>query len=400
MAEHLTEKDLRDFRANKLDRAGLLRFDDHIASCDACRLAIASSAEAANASSRFARAVVAPDHLTYGQLEGYLDGRLSAIERATVDSHIESCDECRGDLGGLSAATKPEPARSSVFDWLFARPVPVFASLFLVAGATVVVWMFSDLTELPLPAEMVAVPESPRVENSPLIDEATAPEQTPTAVLATAITDGGETVGIGQDGELAGYNSVPASFRSLMKNTLSAGKLSVPDLSDLKGASGALMGDEAPTVFHVRSPIGKVLRTSSATFSWDALAGAESYVVEVFDKDFKKVASSGELKSTTWKTDLPRGRTYIWQVTATKEGEVFKSPQRPAPEARFRIIDAKTANDLAAVSRSNPRAHFLLGVAYASAGLIDDARRELELAVKENPRADLPRQLLRQLPRK
>ena len=51
------------------------------------------------------------------QLSAYLDGALSPVERAAVDAHLASCDECRTRLGELRAtarliASLPSPAPS------------------------------------------------------------------------------------------------------------------------------------------------------------------------------------------------------------------------------------------------------------------------------------------------
>ena len=157
------------------------------------------------------------------------------------------------------------------------------------------------------------------------------------------------------------------------------------------------MGGDSAGTFRLTSPIGKVVDTDTPTFKWQSVPGAASYVVEVFDRDFHKVASSGELKNTSWKHRLNRGKIYSWQVTATKDGEVLKAPQRPQPDARFRVLDRKTADELSTLRRSNPRSHLLLGVAYANAGLVEDAIREFEMLSRQNPGSDLPKTLLRQL---
>jgi hypothetical protein len=156
--------------------------------------------------------------------------------------------------------------------------------------------------------------------------------------------------------------------------------------------------DPAPTgTFRIVSPVGKVVGTDAPTFRWRSVPGAGSYVLEVFDQDFNKVASSGELKSTSWQQKLDRGKTYSWQVTARKDGEILKAPQRPQPDARFRVLDRKTADELSALRRNNPGSHFVLGVAYANAGLIDEAIREFEMLSRQNPGKELPKKMLRQL---
>jgi hypothetical protein len=409
MTEHVTKQKLEMFRTGGLTGEELIRIDDHLVSCAACRSMLAESDISADASTRFSRVLLTPDHLTYAQLEGYLDGRLPSEERAAVDLHVQSCLECGDDLRDLGASSTAEqifaPARGgerpSLLGWLFARPVPVFATVIAIVSILGLVWLLSSRSTAPNTDEVVEVPPVNSISRpSPVVETPPPPPESSEPELAVSINDGGETVGISKDGELVGYSSVSTSYRGAIKNALTSGRLGVPDLDDLKGTSGALMGNNEGPSFRVNGPVGKVVIDSSPAFSWQAVPGAEGYVVEVFDKDFKKVAESSRLKTTNWKgAALARGRTYVWQVTATRAGETLKAPQRPAPEARFRIVDTKTANELAALRRSNPRSHLLLGVAFANSGLIDDARRELQLAARENPRLDLPKKLLRQLPR-
>ena len=67
---------------------------------------------------------------------------------------------------------------------------------------------------------------------------------------------------------------------------------------------------------------------------------------------------------------------------------------RPAPDAKFKILDASSANEIAAAKRQAGNSHLLLGVVYANAGLLDDAEREFQALLKQNPRSDLARKLL------
>ena len=119
------------------------------------------------------------------------------------------------------------------------------------------------------------------------------------------------------------------------------------------------------------------------------MPGADSYGVEVYDLTFKKVASTDGLKATRWTTTLPRGQTYVWQVTARKGDEIFKAPRPPASQARFRIVDGKSVTDIATIRRTHPRSHLLLGIAFAEAGLIDEAIQEFERLARQNPGSEL-----------
>ena len=140
-------------------------------------------------------------------------------------------------------------------------------------------------------------------------------------------------------------------------------------------------------------PLPQVVPTGSR-LSWEAVPGAESYSVEVYDLNFNRQASSGPLRGNQWTASrLPRGKTYIWQVTAVKDGKEIRAPQRPAPEARFRIVGSGIAAEIEAARRKRPVPHLLLGTLYAEAGMLKEALREFELLARKNPGSQLPRKL-------
>jgi hypothetical protein len=72
---------------------------------------------------------------------------------------------------------------------------------------------------------------------------------------------------------------------------------------------------------------------------------------------------------------------------------VIKAPARPAPEARFKILNAHKAAEIEAARSRHPVSHLLLGTLYAEAGMLGEALNEFEALANENPRSDLPRKL-------
>ena len=405
MTGHLTDNILELLRMKKLPAHELMVVDDHLATCELCRELLGTNFSAAGTAERFERAVLHPtDHLDYEKLESFVDDRLSVDERATVARHVENCGECADELRALQefAGRRPgavAPTRVGLLTSLtsfFMRPVPIFASIVVVLAIGSGIWLTRtqpDFAQVANTSDVATAPPEPESETAVNVPVENAPVK-----LAVSINDGGETVGISKDGELSGYVSVRANYRALVTKALGDERLTIADIRDLKGPAGVLMGDPSVTgTFRIHSPVGKVVASDTPTFTWQAVAGAEQYVVDVFDQDYNKVASSGEIRTTSWRSKLPRGRTYTWQVTAVSDGKIFKAPQRPLPDAKFRIVDGRTAEELAALRRNNPRYHLLLGVAYANAGLIDEAIRELEAVAKQNPRSELPRRLIRQL---
>lgn len=94
-------------------------------------------------------------------------------------------------------------------------------------------------------------------------------------------------------------------------------------------------------------------------------------------------------------TDV-RGMAAI-MVKAIKDGQEFKAPRPPAPQARFRILDQAKANELAKARRAYPSSHLTLGLLYAQAGLLKEAEQELRVLQKANPDSEIARSLLNQV---
>ena len=128
-------------------------------------------------------------------------------------------------------------------------------------------------------------------------------------------------------------------------------------------------------------PVGTFVLNVRPEFRWQALAGATEYRVGVFDADVKAIETSPALTATSWKSSLTlqRGKVYLWQVTAIKGTEQVVAPAPPAPEAKFAIVDLPTANELFDIESASLGDHFILGRAYARAGLLDEAEEEFQL---------------------
>jgi hypothetical protein len=147
------------------------------------------------------------------------------------------------------------------------------------------------------------------------------------------------------------------------------------------------------------NPIGNIIQSDRPTFRWRTLKDAESYVVEVYDANFNKVASSQPTQKTEWTSNAPlkRGAIYQWQVTAIKDGQEIKSPVRPAPEAKFKVLDAARADEIEQAKRKYKNSHLLLGILYANAGLLQEAENEFQVLLKQNPKSEAARKLLQKV---
>jgi hypothetical protein len=235
-------------------------------------------------------------------------------------------------------------------------------------------------------------------EQGPQNDELLAPLKpsgpSPSSIVV-ALNDGAGQVTLDEDGNATGV----APFQQLVKQTLTTQRIDAPrTLAELIGKSSVLMGpaDEGHP-FALLGPVGTVVMSDRPTFRWRALDGAVSYLVRVYDADFNEVAASPPLSETAWTVtrSLERGRTYSWQVTARIGDREIISPVKPAPDARFMILDQAKANELAEAKNAGAGSRLTMGVLYAQAGLLDDAERELQALLRANPQSTLAKKLLR-----
>jgi anti-sigma factor RsiW len=101
---HLTDEQLRQYRARSLSATDLLSASDHLAACEMCRKRLA----ALRADSRqvITQALDAPElsaHLSGEELAAYMHSSLAEEERAFAEHHLASCRMCEQDLQELRA---------------------------------------------------------------------------------------------------------------------------------------------------------------------------------------------------------------------------------------------------------------------------------------------------------
>lgn len=423
MREHFTKSDIQRFRNNELQPAELLELDDHLSGCEDCRKRLVQGTGPWQAAASIGGLLSAPDHarsvshLNYHEFEGYVDDTLDAPGRKTAETHLQICEECVNEVAGLKALARPEHRihstyRRSVLDFLkfrnlrpwmsFAVPAVVIVSL---ASA---IWLWSALSRAPREQNVTAT--ETQDNNPPGQDSVPFPEtppshddsltRSPETKLVVSLIEAGREIGLTTTGQLSGYDAVDSHYRELIGNSLRAEKIVIGQAArDLRSGKLSTMGANDPDKpsFHLNGPVGKVILSNRPKFSWQSLPEAESYVVDIYDKNYNKIATSGQIRTTEWSTAIERGQTYLWQVTAVKDGEAIVAPRRPEPEAKFTVLDRQKAGELERLRRRFPRSNLLLGIAYAEAGLVDDAAREFEKLAKQNPQSKIAIKFLTQI---
>jgi hypothetical protein len=79
------------------------------------------------------------------------------------------------------------------------------------------------------------------------------------------------------------------------------------------------------------------------------------------------------------------------------DGKTVISPKPPAPETRFRVLDAKAFAAIETAKRVQGSSHLAMAVLYWKHGLIEAAERELEALARANPGSTVASELLRSL---
>lgn len=430
MSEHLSGQILERYHQHKLSPVELIEADDHLAVCERCRRQLYDGTQAQASLSLLAADFLAtglfPEHLSYEQLAAYVDEGLGATDREIAEAHLQLCSECalrRDELRAfatqiadtatqeyLPAAQSAPPEKRAIGWWenfvSFWR-VPALPLTFRLAGvgafAALLFWLgamlWSQIQHTAVPQKQIANQQQPSPQSTVAPSPVGTPEVQPSEAPQTAVirlNDGKGQIAMDKDGHLTG---VLPPYEQTIKQALSTQRIETPArLNALTGKAGLLMGAaEEGHPFALLSPVGTFVQGARPQFRWRALAGAESYVVKIYDADFNEVAVSPSLTDTNWQASsaLPRGRVYSWQVTARTGDKEILSPVKPAPDAKFMILEQAKVQELAQAQKAAAGSPLTLGILYAQTGLLDDAERELQTLLRANPQSPLAQKLLR-----
>jgi anti-sigma factor RsiW len=420
--EHLTQKQVEDFSQNNLPAAELLAVSDHLDECDLCRQRVETglNGEAAFLAlhdQTFGDDGLSSAHLTSEQTAEYVDKNLSGEALQMVTDHLGSCEQCalavedlrafRNEIApsldreyrpGEAPVAKASSWRERFVSLFRISPVPAFGGAALAIVLLVFVgWVVWRMPKDEKREEVVVVP-TPSSQPSPAPVPSVQPESVP---IVAQLNDGAGVVSLDQQGKLSGADNLPAGYQDLLKKALNGQKIEKSSqLQGLTRPPSALMGsNDQAQEFSVLEPGGNVLMSDRPTFRWSKMEGATGYVVEVYDDQFKLVSSSPQITSLSWTATqaIQRGRVYSWQVKAIKDGQETTSPRPPAPQAKFRVLDATKLNELTKAKRAYGSSHLTLGLLYAEAGLLREAEAEFRLLRRANPDSEIAQRLLRQI---
>jgi len=423
MTDHLTETEVSLFRERTMMPTERERVDAHVAECESCLRRILPSEDSALVYSELTEALLPDDadeafHLSHADLRRYANGVVDQADRVIFESHFDICDQCSEEMQShlasplvesVSAATRQaeipaeqfSPAWRSAFQFTPARAVAgvaVAASLVLAfmvwlswRGGSVDQTTQKTTSQTPSNTSGGSSPE-------PKQTQATKDPATGQLAVAASLEDNGRKIQLDGTGILVGLEELPEASRSLVRNVLANKTLSKPEvLEKLTAPSIRLMDPTArENTFGLLGPSGTVIATDHANLRWQALAGATSYTVSVFDADFNLVTRSTAQTATQWTTPaLRRGMIYSWEVVAVRDGQEVRSPVAPEPRAQFKVLEEEKLRELANLKKLKPISHLALGLTYARFGLLAEAEGQLQILARENPNSPVTTRLLR-----
>src|SRR5258708_12443621 len=99
MAKHLSAEQITKYRERTLQPGELMAVDSHLGNCTECRTELAGQSPAESARG-FLDAIreAKQEHLTYEQMDAWVEDQMDQTERELVMAHIGLCQSCAREL--------------------------------------------------------------------------------------------------------------------------------------------------------------------------------------------------------------------------------------------------------------------------------------------------------------
>lgn len=422
MNDHLSDSQLIQFQARALPTAEMMAALEHLAQCIRCRQRSHEYYQASNAyqSSTITLSPVFQwrhEHLDAEQVKAFVKKTLDKEDEEIAQAHLQTCQNCCAEVQDwrvfeaelqmdLRTRYGPKPAPKQPSQWKSLWPAwgwkPIFATLLGVACLATTMLVIRNQANRKVTSPNVAAIPSPTtsvIQPSPGASPTTSPTPTGAALeepLIASVRDRTGMIALTSAGNLEGIPSVADKLRGDIVAALRTGKLNRPALlDDLASDEGVVRGKVvSESSSQLLTPAGITILATRPVLHWRSVEKATGYEVQIADGRGNAVAQSELLPASTnrWQPSqaLPRGVIYTWTVRA-----ITDEPTSAAilPTGRFKVLDAAKARELTRL-KAQANSHLALGMFYAQAGMLPEAKQELKLLANKNPDSPLARKLL------
>lgn len=367
MPEHLSQEQLKGYRDRTLAVGELLAVDAHLSGCPPCRTTLAGLA-AGKASESVISGIDQARfrHLSYEQMDDWVEDRLESADREMVMAHIGLCPPCARQLIAYQeyAPVMSAPVKTAMYPatqrvqvkqsfWSFLKQ-PQYA---LGAAALIAFFIVTPLTRH------------------------SAPEQTG-AILAPTGTAIDSTIPA-QNNPLLNQ-ALNASELDRLPDSLRAGAKDVISDSPTIARPASLKGLESGSDAVLEYPLSEVVAEAQPVLRWKSF-GDSSYSVSLSDSK-GLISRRAGIKETRWTAPsaLARDHVYTWEV----ESAGVKH------RGTFRVIGENQLKELERVRAEHGGSHLVMGAVSAELGLLTSARQEFEAMAKDKAQSQQAARLL------
>ena len=359
---------MRGYRDRTLALGEMVAVDSHLSGCPACRAALGAMADRSSTASVLSGIDQARfRHLSYEQMDDWVEDRLDPGGRELVMAHIGTCPPCARQLIAyqeyapkmaapiqtmMMAATRPiEQVKQPWWAFLkqpqYALGAAALVALFVIAGPWGRHSGVEQTGSILAPASNASESTIP-AQNSPLTD----------AALSTTELD-----------------TLPDSLRAGAKEVVTAGD-SAPRPAALKGLESN--GDQT-----LEYPYAEVVAETQPVMRWKAFGS--SYDVSLSDSR-GLISRRGGLKDTSWTppSALVRGQVYTWEVESGGQKH----------RGMFRVLGENQRQELEKVRAEHGASHLVLGAVSEQLGLLTPAKQQFEAMEKDSGQAQQAAKLL------
>jgi hypothetical protein len=185
---------------------------------------------------------------------------------------------------------------------------------------------------------------------------------------------------------------LPKTERNAVLQSLNNGQI-IPS-QDLALLQENIIRRSKSQIFVPISPKDEAVSSSQPIIRWQNQEKGQ-YKVEVFDRELKKIAESEVLTQNSWQINkkIPAG-FYFWQISKIKSDST--EVDEKSDKVFFKIVSETERNRIERAKNST-KSNLVAAILYARAGLLTEAKRELNLELQKNPNSTKVRKMLSQI---